>query len=819
MTKRMLIDATHLEETRVAIVDGTHLEELDIETAQKEQIKGNIYLAKVIRTEPSLQAAFVEYGGNRHGFLAFSEIHPDYYQIPIADKEKLKELMEQERNARKKSDIDEDDECSCEEKVVEENSSDVVENSEIPTDAKSDEDETNQKSEDATSNEAAVENSEIPTDAKSDEAEANQKSEDDNSDVPQEICEKKDASISQISGTSTSAIAFRANTASHDQIAQDIEIIFDISPDEASGAQSVCELSNVASENVESDEIQPKKSENEACKPGKCKQKQDVEDAKPRSPKADIEEIDTETEELIDDEVKKPHFLKNYKIQEVIKKGQIILVQVLKEERGNKGAALTSYMSLAGRYCVLMPNTAHGGGVSRKITNIAERKQLKQMLNELQIPDTMGVIVRTAGKDKDKQEIKRDYDYLIKTWMGIRDKTMKAQAPSLIHEEAGLVKRALRDLYSKDIGEIIIDGEKEYKYAREFMKMLSPNMVKKISLYKNNKLPLFHRYQIENQIAMIHNPIIQLKSGGYLVINQTEALVAIDINSGRATKERTIEETAVKTNLEAAEEIARQLRLRDLSGLVVIDFIDMDEPKNNHAVERKMKEALKKDKARVQVGRISGFGLLEMSRQRIHSSFLEASYNTCPCCNGTGLVRSVASCALSITRIIEEEAYKSQSKLVVTVNPEVALYILNHKRSIINKLESLYSISILVMGDENITKRMDYRIEKIKTQKEETSMSYEIFDNEPEPSIEPEHEPETKSENVEGSEEAGANKKRRSRNNRNFYKKNKRYGNRKPKNGEGFEKSDKPSGGNAGAQPSSEGGSEKKKGWWQRLIK
>lgn len=543
----MLIDATHVEETRVVIVDGTKLDELDIETSTKKQLKGNIYLAKVARVEPSLQAAFVDYGGNRHGFLAFNEIHPDYYQIPVADREALKEALLAE---------DKDDEHETE------------------------------------------------ADAETESAE------DDESD---------------------------------ERIVETV-------------------------------------SENEA------------------------------------DEVAARRFkqIKKYKIQEVIHRGQVLLVQVIKEERGNKGAALTTYLSLAGRYCVLMPNNARGGGVSRKITNAADRKRLKGIVSKLPLPTGMSVIVRTAGKERTSLEIKRDYDYLIKTWVQIRDTTMESSAPALIHEEGNLIKRALRDMYTRDIEEILIEGESEYKMARDFMKMLTPSHAKKVKLYKDETIPLFFRYQVEAQLEALHSNIVQLKSGAYLVMDQTEALVAIDVNSGRATKERNIEETALKTNLEAADEIARQLRLRDMAGLVVIDFIDMEEARNNHAIERRMKEALKRDRARVQMGRITGFGLMELSRQRLHSSFIETSYSVCPHCRGKGMIRSTQSASIHTLHVLEEESMKLRfSELHMTVPPETALYVLNYKRRDLNAIEAMYNVKIFLEADASLVFPTDYRMERV----------------------------------------------------------------------------------------------------------
>lgn len=547
MTKRMLIDATHVEETRVVIVDGTKLDELDIETSTKKQLKGNIYLAKVARVEPSLQAAFVDYGGNRHGFLAFNEIHPDYYQIPVADREALKEALLEE---------DKDDEHETE------------------------------------------------------------------ADAETESAEDEEA---------------------------DERIVETVSENEA-------------------------------------------------------------------DEVAARRFkqIKKYKIQEVIHRGQVLLVQVIKEERGNKGAALTTYLSLAGRYCVLMPNNARGGGVSRKITNAADRKRLKGIVSKLPLPTGMSVIVRTAGKERTSLEIKRDYDYLIKTWVQIRDTTMESSAPALIHEEGNLIKRALRDMYTRDIEEILIEGEAEYKMARDFMKMLTPSHAKKVKLYKDETIPLFFRYQVEAQLEALHSNIVQLKSGAYLVMDQTEALVAIDVNSGRATKERNIEETALKTNLEAADEIARQLRLRDMAGLVVIDFIDMEEARNNHAIERRMKEALKRDRARVQMGRITGFGLMELSRQRLHSSFIETSYSVCPHCRGKGMIRSTQSASIHTLHVLEEESMKLRfSELHMTVPPETALYVLNYKRRDLNAIEAMYNVKIFLEADASLVFPTDYRMERV----------------------------------------------------------------------------------------------------------
>ncbi|MBR1778733.1 MAG: ribonuclease E/G [Alphaproteobacteria bacterium] len=594
MTKKMLIDATHSEEMRVVIVDGTRLDELDIETSTKKQLKGNIYLAKVARVEPSLQAAFVDYGGNRHGFLAFNEIHPDYYQIPIADREALKEALMQEENE--------------------------------------DEEEENKPKKNRRRRRAEKEENE--------EAQA--------------LNAEQDPSVQE----------------------------------EGENGEEAEQIVETVSEN-ENDEVIARSRYNQ---------------------------------------------IKHYKIQEVIHRGQVLLVQVIKEERGNKGAALTTYLSLAGRYCVLMPNNARGGGVSRKITNAADRKRLKSVVAKLPLPTGMSVIVRTAGKERTSLEIKRDYEYLIKTWVQIRDKTMESSAPALIHEEGNLIKRALRDMYTRDIAEVLIEGEAEYRMAKDFMKILTPSHAKKIKLYKDDTMPLFFRYQVETQLESLHSNIVQLKSGAYLVMDQTEALVAIDVNSGRATKERTIEETALKTNLEAADEIARQLRLRDMAGLVVIDFIDMEEARNNHAVERRMKEALKRDRARVQMGRITGFGLMELSRQRLHSSFIETSYSPCPYCKGKGVMRSTESVSIHTLHVLEEESLKRRfSELHMTVPTATALYVLNKKRTDLHKIETVYNVSIFLEADDSLLFPTDYRMERVVRVEPEAVIAPEVVEETGEP--------------------------------------------------------------------------------------
>ncbi|MCA6332511.1 MAG: ribonuclease E/G, partial [Phenylobacterium sp.] len=547
MSKKMLIDAAHAEETRVAVIDGNRIEEFDFESQSHKQLRGNIYLAKVTRVEPSLQAAFIEYGGNRHGFLAFNEIHPDYYQIPVADREALM--------AEEAADEEEDEVEAPRERDVDEDGEDAAET-----------------------------------------------------------------------------------------------------------------LSGDGDDDVIEQELARRRR----------------------------------------------RLMRRYKIQEVIRRRQIMLVQVVKEERGNKGAALTTYLSLAGRYCVLMPNTARGGGISRKITSATDRKRLKSVVQGLDVPEGMGLIVRTAGAKRTKAEIKRDYDYLLRLWENIRETTLHSVAPSLIYEEEDLVKRTIRDLYDKDIDEVLVEGEAGFREAREFMRMLMPSQARKVQAYRE-PTPLFVKHRVEDHLAQIYSPVAPLKSGGYLVINQTEALVAIDVNSGRATRERNVEATALRTNLEAAEEAARQLRLRDLAGLVVIDFIDMDESKNNRAVEKKLKDALKEDRARIQVGRISTFGLMELSRQRRRSSLLEGTTHVCEHCGGTGRVRSVESSALGALRAVEMEALKGAGEIALRAPRAVALYILNEKRGHLARLHADQGVFVSVVIDETLP-HAGYAIERTSDQ-------------------------------------------------------------------------------------------------------
>ena len=604
MGSKMLVDATHPEETRVVVVRGNRIEEFDFESAARKQLKGNIYLAKVTRVEPSLQAAFVEYGGNRHGFLAFSEIHPDYYQIPVADRQALLREQEEEDAEDREDDNDHD----------EDNRHD--------------------------------DNSHEPE--PSGEAQALQASEEPQ--LASEVVEVEEAEDEHLA---------------EEEAASESEA-------QAQEAPAIGEV-GVGVETVEEDAESQK-----------------------------VESIGAEDalEEVPKRQRRAPR--RQYKIQEVIKRRQIILVQVVKEERGNKGAALTTYLSLAGRYCVLMPNTARGGGISRKITDAGDRRRLKEVARDVEVPQGMGVIVRTAGAQRTRPEIKRDFDYLMRLWENVRDLTLHSTAPALVYEEGSLIKRSIRDLYTKDVDEVFVEGEAAYREAKDFMKMLMPSHAKNVKLYKDTR-PLFSKHQTETQLDALYSPTVTLPSGGYIVMNQTEALVSVDINSGKATREHNIEDTALKTNLEACDEIARQLRLRDLAGLVVIDFIDMEENRNNRAVERRLKDALKNDRARIQVGRISHFGLMEMSRQRLRPGLLEGSSRPCPHCEGRGIVRSISSCGLSVLRAIEEHLISRKPEhLTVKCTREVAFYVLNEKRDNLLAIEQNYGISVFIVPSDEV---------------------------------------------------------------------------------------------------------------------
>ncbi|MFL2786730.1 MAG: Rne/Rng family ribonuclease [Paracoccaceae bacterium] len=689
MAKKMLIDATHAEETRVVVADGNKVEEFDFESENKRQLAGNIYLAKVTRVEPSLQAAFVDYGGNRHGFLAFSEIHPDYYQIPVADREAL---MEEERAyAEAQRALDEEEETSKKRgrgrrgrtRAQSLKSKDAVEVKDVE-DAQLTGMETIDL--DAESNgltEAVDEGSAVEESAQPEAAEVSVSADAaDIADAP-ETADLKSVEADQ--------------TAEADQSEPDVS-----SDEEQEAPDTSSEETPAQAEPASSDETG----------------EEDEEDAEDEASSA--AEKDESIEDIADDDdtfdlrrIRKPR-PRRYKIQEVIKVRQIMLIQVVKEERGNKGAALTTYLSLAGRYCVLMPNTARGGGISRKITNASDRKKLKEIAHEIDVPQGAGLIIRTAGAKRTKTEVKRDYEYLQRLWEQIRELTLKSTAPAKIYEEGDLIKRSIRDLYNREIDEVLVEGERGYRIAKDFMKMIMPSHAKNVKNYQDS-LPLFARYQVESYLSSMFNPVVQLKSGGYLVIGVTEALVAIDVNSGRATKEGSIEETALKTNLEAAEEVARQLRLRDLAGLIVIDFIDMEERRNNNAVEKRIKDKLKTDRARIQVGRISGFGLMEMSRQRLRPGMIEATTQPCPHCHGTGLIRSDDNLALSILRQIEEEGVRRRTREVLVKCPvPIANYIMNQKREHVAQIESRYGLSVRIEGVASLVSP-DYEIEKFKT--------------------------------------------------------------------------------------------------------
>jgi ribonuclease E len=621
MSKKMLVDASHPEETRVVVLNGNRVEEFDYENAERLQLKGNIYLAKVTRVEPSLQACFVEYGGNRHGFLPFSEIHPDYYRIPKEDRVALMEAERAEQRARALDDDDDEDEQET----------------------------------------SAV--ADTPVDARHDEPAAG---------------DEGDAAA-QSQGDGTSSIAN-----GHDTDAT-----------EPSGeAGQVGDADDAAADAPET----PAEANGELVS---------VETAMPAE---DIETIGSE-DALEEVPTRKPRHMRRYKIQEVIARKQILLIQVVKEERGSKGAALTTFLSLAGRYCVLMPNTDRGGGISRKIANPADRRKLKELAHDLDVPDGMGLIIRTAGANRTKQEIKRDFEYLLREWDAVRELTLKSTAPTLVYEEGSLIKRAIRDLFNKDVDQIMVEGEAGFDEARDFMRLIMPSHVDMVEKFAQ-PLPLYQAYGVEAQLDSMFHPTVRLRSGGYIVINQTEALVAVDVNSGKATREHNIEDTALKTNLEAADEVARQLRLRDLAGLIVIDFIDMEEGRNNRHVEKRLKDALKWDRARIQVGRISPFGLLEMSRQRLRSGMVEGSTVQCPHCEGRGFIRSVGSMALRVLRAVEEHCQRQkESAITLRLPPEIAIYILNHKRGQLSGIEDRYGVYIYVESKPSLT-ASSYEIER-----------------------------------------------------------------------------------------------------------
>ncbi|WP_370227277.1 Rne/Rng family ribonuclease [Cognatishimia sp.] len=770
MAKKMLIDATHAEETRVVVVDGNKVEEFDFESENKRQLAGNIYLAKVTRVEPSLQAAFVDYGGNRHGFLAFSEIHPDYYQIPVADREALMEeerayaeamrardeedekpKPKRSRRSRTKTAEKPADAASAETDVVETEApaggeisgmetidpgdegadapveaAEVVEE-EAPKPKKPRARRPRKKKEDAPAAEAPATETpaeEAPAEnvAASEEATDAAPAEDASTDAP-------DAPKADDSDGDDKTMAMSTDSEGDAVATKDPETGTETEEDTAAPDASEDAPAEESSDEASQDEAAEDAQSDENASDDASDDEGDDEDggtrkrssrSRSRRKRAKASEKDASIEDVADDDdqedirpPRKPR-PRRYKIQEVIKVRQILLVQVVKEERGNKGAALTTYLSLAGRYCVLMPNTARGGGISRKITNVADRKKLKEIAQEIDVPQGAGLIIRTAGAQRTKSEVKRDYEYLQRMWEQIRELTLKSIAPAKIYEEGDLIKRSIRDLYSREIDEVMVEGERGYRIAKDFMKMIMPSHAKNVKNYQDS-LPLFARYQVESYLGGMFNPTVQLKSGGYIVIGVTEALVAVDVNSGRATKEGSIEETALKTNLEAAEEVARQLRLRDLAGLIVIDFIDMDERKNNNAVEKRLKDKLKTDRARIQVGRISGFGLLEMSRQRLRPGMIEATTQPCPHCHGTGLIRSDDNLALTILRQIEEEGTRRRSREVLVKAPVgIVNYIMNQKREHVAQIEARYGLSVRIEADPALISP-DFTLEKLKT--------------------------------------------------------------------------------------------------------
>ncbi len=796
MSNKMLIDASHPEETRVAVVRGNRIEEFDFESQEKKQLRGNIYLAKVTRVEPSLQAAFVDYGGNRHGFLAFSEIHPDYYQIPVADRQALLEAEAKEARAMREAEEAEDDnkedtqddasgdveasdegekekpkpksrrrrssrsksasKKADEAEAVDEPASDEA--GEETTDAKASSHDAQPAEEEKKPKRRSTRRRKVKEEPVSEEASAS------GNDAAEST--KSDDGLDDESGTPTTMAAM----VEMDEISEPLPGDEDASADNEEAEPSAEEAEPVEEKPKRKRTARPRKKKaeakteeakadtagKEAVDTAKAEEStdaadgeaaEDAEEAKPkrrtsrRSPSrkkkpAEAKEAKAEQEDNTaksgedDDEGDAPDPVESvgqddaleelsaqrrnyrqYKIQEVIKRRQVLLIQVVKEERGNKGAALTTYLSLAGRYSVLMPNTARGGGISRKITNSADRKRLKTIASELEVPEGMGVILRTAGAARTKDEIDRDFQYLMRLWEQVRDLTLASTAPSLVYEEGSLIKRSIRDLYNKDTDEIIVSGDEGYKEARDFMGMLMPEHVDRVKQY-NGSQAIFTKYGVENHLENMVSPQVTLKSGGYLVINQTEALVAVDVNSGRATREHSVEKTALQTNLEAAEEIARQLRLRDLAGLIVIDFIDMEERRNNRAVEKKLKDCLKNDRARIQVGRISHFGLMEMSRQRIRASVLESTMDVCPHCAGVGFVRSESAIALHVFRALEEHVSRNKNRdAVLKTTPEIAAHLLNHKRAALVELETRYGIQIIILGQGDISGQ-EFKIEK-----------------------------------------------------------------------------------------------------------
>lgn len=729
MAKKILIDAAHPEETRVVVMRGNKVEDFDYESAAHKQLRGNIYLAKVTRVEPSLQAAFVDYGGNRHGFLAFSEIHPDYYQIPLADRQALLDEEQEDQKSSADDDDDDDETLSASAADVPEDPSDG-EVGDAQDDEDDDEPAEAEAVEAASEDEADAEDTDDEPEEASGDDEAGEDEPDDDPDDPKiallEVEDPDDDFVAseEVTGESDAEEASEddeakpaAKSKSRSRSKAKTKAKEEDGDEEAAEAKSDDEDAAESEAEAEAEE-KPKSRSRSRGKSGgrsrrsrKAKVEAEDDDADDNGNGDQVESVGAE-DALEEVPQRRRKRRREYKIQEVIKRRQIILVQVVKEERGNKGAALTTYLSLAGRYCVLMPNTSRGGGISRKITDAQDRKRLKEVATGLDIAPGMGLIVRTAGANRTKAEIKRDFDYLLRLWENVRDLTLKSNAPCLVYEEGSLIKRSIRDLYDKDVDSIEVEGEAAYREAKDLMKMLMPSHAKNVKAHKDSR-PLLSRNQIESQLDALYSPQVTLPSGGYIVINQTEALVAIDVNSGKSTREHNIENTALRTNQEAAEEVARQMRLRDLAGLIVIDFIDMEERRNNRAVERKLKDALKNDRARIQVGRISHFGLLEMSRQRMRTGVLEGSTLVCPHCEGQGFIRSVESCALSVLRGAEDHLMgrRNPESIVVACEPSVAAYILNQKRDHLHALEATFSVVVFVEPGADF-RGSDFKISK-----------------------------------------------------------------------------------------------------------
>ncbi|HLH91681.1 MAG TPA: Rne/Rng family ribonuclease [Xanthobacteraceae bacterium] len=746
MANKMLIDATHPEETRVVVLRGNRVEEFDFESANRKQLRGNIYLAKVTRVEPSLQAAFVDYGGNRHGFLAFSEIHPDYYQIPVADRQAL---IDEEERAHRDAEAEADRRAGGNGRHHHRRAAG--------------------RRDDATQHSEPIEGaSEAESAVEGNGGEAEELSHDGPTDIAAETpVEPMELAPMELPPPPPEAAAEQwASHAASITPSEPTEPAVDEPANHWDGETSATQADEPVTAADAGQSTAAQGGQEGGDEHGEEHHERDG--AAERADEASENGHDGEEEEVVEsvggadvmEEVpdRVPRLRRQYKIQEVIKRRQIMLVQVVKEERGTKGAALTTYLSLAGRYSVLMPNTARGGGISRKITNFQDRKRLKEVAQELEVPEGMGVILRTAGAARTKPEIKRDFEYLMRMWETVRDVTLKSTAPTLVYEEGSLVKRSIRDLYNKDIDEVIVAGEASYREAHDFMRMLMPSHARNVKPYHETQ-PILTRFGIESQLDAMFSPVVQLRSGGYIVINQAEALVAIDVNSGRATREHHIEDTALKTNLEAADEIARQLRLRDLAGLIVIDFIDMDEKRNNRSVERRLKEALKHDRARIQVGRISHFGLLEMSRQRIRTSVLESSTDKCPHCGGTGHVRSVASVALQVLRMIEETLLRGGThNLSVRTRSDIAIYVLNHKRAHLRDLEERFRIAITISADAAMGGQTPFMIERgEQVHSVEQARAIAAAQPVPTPVVEPEYDEEPIAEDAEAEEsEAGA---------------------------------------------------------------